>query len=317
MSLRLFISLSICLFVTVYSQTQQISVPITIGGNEFTVRFRPDVVKVEDVAKQLCTENAEKLAITEANFAGCVNPVAEFFQKAVDRYASQRTMVVPVTIAGNEFNIRFRADLVSAVDVAKQLCTENASKIGVTEETLAECVNPVGEYLQNALNQYVAEKTMQIPLTVENKEYTLSFRPDITTAVEVSEQFCVQAAKEIGVTDETIMTCVRSVAEYVQKAVAQRLEARLLTIPLTVSNKEFTIRIQPDLESAIDAAAQICEGNGELIGVTKETAPACIRDIVQYIRQLITQKYLEAQKEAQAQSAQPAIEDAAPAVVEV
>jgi hypothetical protein len=71
-----------------------VQVPITIGGNDFTVRFRPDVVKVEDLAKQLCVENAEKLSVTEANLAGCVNPIAEYFQKVVDRFVSQRTIVV-------------------------------------------------------------------------------------------------------------------------------------------------------------------------------------------------------------------------------
>jgi len=69
---------------------------------------------------------------------------------------------VPLSIAGNDFNIRFRADLVSASDVAKRLCTENASNLEVTEATVADCVSPVSEYLEKALNQYVAEKTIQV-----------------------------------------------------------------------------------------------------------------------------------------------------------
>jgi len=40
----------------------------------------------------------------------------------------------------------------------------------------------------------------------------------------------VQAAKEIGVTDETLLTCVRNVADYVQKAVSRRLAEREITV---------------------------------------------------------------------------------------
>lgn len=279
----------VTLFVVCISAQQQITVPITVEGATFNVRFAPDTMPSVDVAKKLCFENAAKFQLTDANFANCVRPVAEYFQRAVNEYAAKRTVMIPLKIEDNDFRVQFRPDLVSPVDVAKKLCADNAEKLKVTEETFAACVNPIADYLQASVNEYVAERTLTIPIVVEGKDFTIRFRPDLASVSEVAEQFCIQAAGDIGITDETLPACVREIAQYTSNAANKIYEDRMIAVPIKIGEIEFTMRIQPTITSATEAAVKICEGNGEKIGVTKEQVPACVNDVVNYVRRVFTE----------------------------
>ncbi len=46
------------------------------------------------MATKLCTDNAEKLGVTDATFDGCVNPIAEYLEGSVQQYIGERTLVV-------------------------------------------------------------------------------------------------------------------------------------------------------------------------------------------------------------------------------
>ena len=89
-------------------------------------------------------------------------------------------------------------------------------------------------------------------------------------------------------------------------------------MPLVLNDVSFTVRTLPDLASVRDAAGQVCS-RGEQIGVKAEDVPACIEDVVLYIRQLYTKAYLEAQEKrqlAQQQAESQAQEQAAAATTD-
>jgi hypothetical protein len=67
-------------------------------------------------------------------------------------------------------------------------------------------------------------------------------------------------------------------------------------MPLTVNNIDFNIEIQPNLESAIDAARQICS-LGDRVGVSSDQITTCINEIVTHIREKYTKAILERQKQ--------------------
>lgn len=63
---------------------------------------------------------------------------------------------------------------------------------------------------------------------------------------------------------------------------------------MNINNIEFDIKIQPDIESAIDAAQQICI-LGEKIGVADDKKTECVEDIVRYIREVYTAALIESE----------------------
>ena len=65
---------------------------------------------------------------------------------------------------------------------------------------------------------------------------------------------------------------------------------------LTVNNIDFNIEIQPNLESAIDAARQICS-LGDRVGVLPDQITTCIEEIVKHIREKYTKAILAKQKQ--------------------
>jgi tartrate dehydratase alpha subunit/fumarate hydratase class I-like protein len=67
-----------------------------------------------------------------------------------------------------------------------------------------------------------------------------------------------------------------------------------------VKGIDFSIKIQPNIEAATDAAVKICQDNGDKIGVSKEDVPGCVNSIVAYIRETFTKAYEEAVRKQQA-----------------
>lgn len=150
---------------------------------------------------------------------------------------------------------------------------------------------------------YDAERAVTLTLTIEESPYTIRFRPDLTTSVETAEQFCVQTANQTGVTEATFPNCVSSVAAEVTRQVTAIYEARSLTIPITVSGVEFTLKIQPTIEAATEAAIEICVKNSAQVGVTTEAAATeCVGSVVNYIRETVTRAVMEAQAKQAAQA---------------
>jgi hypothetical protein len=64
-------------------------VPLTVDGNEFSVTFDPFTVSVRDAAGQFCVEKGVTFGITQDTLeSGCVTPVANILQEAIDKNAS-------------------------------------------------------------------------------------------------------------------------------------------------------------------------------------------------------------------------------------
>lgn len=72
---------------------------------------------------------------------------------------------------------------------------------------------------------------------------------------------------------------------------------------IIVNNYEFTIEIQPEMESAIDAASQICS-LGDRIGVSSDQMGQCVEDIVLHIREKYTKALAASRADSEAAAAQ-------------
>lgn len=56
----------------------------------------------------------------------------------------------------------------------------------------------------------------------------------------------------------------------------------MISLPVKVNEVDFTINILPDLESALDAASQVCRS--ERLSMEADKISTCIEDVVKYIR---------------------------------
>lgn len=65
----------------------------------------------------------------------------------------------------------------TSLNVAKQLCITKAEDIGgLTKENVVEtCINPVANYLQQAVQEWIDSKSLTVPIEINNKVIYLLF----------------------------------------------------------------------------------------------------------------------------------------------
>jgi putative hemolysin len=168
---------------------------------------------------------------------------------------------VRVKIENQAFNVRFEPEKHSAKEMAQQLCTQRASLIGVTEETLGLCVDKVGTYLQTSVDRWIAEKVVNVPLTVENKTYELQFIPERSTAASIAQKFCVEQGPALGVvaeSPESLNTCVQAVGQRVQRHVNDFFLEKTLQASVTIDGQTFQLSFLPERHSTVDVAQKLC-----------------------------------------------------------
>jgi hypothetical protein len=58
--------------------------------------------------------------------------------------------------------MRFRPDLVSASEAAKHLCDNERDSIGVTSDTMMQCVGPATTYIQQTIAQWLTNRAIKV-----------------------------------------------------------------------------------------------------------------------------------------------------------
>lgn len=76
---------------------------------------------------------------------------------------------------------------------------------------------------------------------------------------------------------------------------------------MKVNGVNFNVEIQPDIDSAIDAARQICS-LGDKINVTETQIPECVDGVVRLIRETYTKIVLETQANTSEESLSSVVE---------
>lgn len=66
-------------------------VTMTIGGNEFEIRFPPATTTAESAARDFCVKHAEILGVTRETFGNCLEPVMKHLQDEVNRLFPQQS----------------------------------------------------------------------------------------------------------------------------------------------------------------------------------------------------------------------------------
>lgn len=130
-------------------------VTMTIGGNEFEIRFPPATTTAESAARDFCVKHAEILGVTRETFSDCLTPVMQYLQGEVNRLFPQKSedLLIPIQIGKVVHQIRYNPDTQDADAVAREFCVTNAAAIGLDQDALPNCVLQVGGYVRaNSVN---------------------------------------------------------------------------------------------------------------------------------------------------------------------
>lgn len=203
-------------------KTLEVSVPIE--QSVFELRFMPERRSAESMATQLCVDNAQMLGVTQETLAGCISPVMQYLQGAINDWVTSKTVSVDLNLNNKPYTMRFMPERVTAQEMAQRLCTEQAAELGLTTQTqlVNECIAPVASYVQNEINSWLNSKTLVVPLTVQGADGTpltaqVSFLPEHETVTSVAGNFCVQNAPVLGLTNENVVQqCLNPISDYLQ-----------------------------------------------------------------------------------------------------
>eukprot|EP01035_Chromulina_nebulosa_P017600 gene17600-23172_t len=284
-------------------------IPIKLNGNPFNVTFAPDLVDPLKISVKLCQETEKTLQLTQETFPLCISQVSEYFKRVIDEYNDRLSLKVTLTVSGNDFDIRYRPDLVSSETMANKLCIENSNTLGINNETLVNCIKPVKDYLLNAATKFIQSRTIEIPITIYEKDFTLSFRTDLNSPFDVASYLCNQNKQIFGLNDNDIDSkCINPAAEFIQNSIRETLEERAITVPITIDEVSYTMTFQPDIESAKEAVNQLCIGRLKL---SDDAIPECAEKVFQYIVDYVSNQYTAAKNsdDSQLQSDLPSTVD--------
>lgn len=262
-----------------------LDVTMTISGTNFNVRFEPENDPVDELANRICTENAGTLGITRETLKGCVDPVLMYLNNAVNEWSIDKTLEVPVNIQGKTFDISFMPEIQSATSMADRLCRQHASLIGVNQETLPACVNPVQNYLQQEVSKWSAEKTLEVSVPIGTNVFEVKFMPERQSAQDMAAQLCVNNANLIGITQETLPSCTDPVTDYLQKAVNQWVLRKTLVTDITLNSMPFTLRFMPERVSSGEMARRLCTEQAGALGLTtrEQIIAGCMAPVTDHI----------------------------------
>lgn len=104
----------------------------------------------------------------------CVEPVSKYLRVAINNWITDKTLSIPLDVNGTKFDINYLPDIDSSFNIATKLCTQNANVIGgLTKENVVDvCITPVTSYLNSAADIWRSDKTLVLPLTVNDKVFT-------------------------------------------------------------------------------------------------------------------------------------------------
>lgn len=297
-----------------------LSVKLNIDGREFGIKF-PENLSPRSVAEHFCVEQAGTLNIVQETLPNCIAPVENFLVSAISdeirkksvRDLQQRNVLIQLKVNEIDYEITFQPSAVSIEAVASTFCQEKAPELGVTTETLSNCVTQINAYIMQQLKDYVDANSkqqmmmpapgtppMRVPLRIGDRDFTVEFVHQLTTPQQVATQFCVEQGASLGFTTETVAGCIDPVQNYLANAISSQLsatagaesKAKPFEVSLMIGSEEFKLAFDPYTVSARTAAGQFCGEKGYSFGITQENVmTACVAPVQKLIQESIDKQY--------------------------
>lgn len=103
----------------------------------------------------------------------CLSDVSNYLTSRVRSWIDSKTLVLPLQVNGTRFDLSYFPERDSASALASKLCTQYAARNeGLTEENFySACVNPVVTYLQQVTDSWIRERTIDISVDLNGKNF--------------------------------------------------------------------------------------------------------------------------------------------------
>lgn len=177
--------------------------------------------------------------------------------------------------------MRFPPERVAPRDMATRLCTEQATVLGITDETLATCVDKVADYAQRAVDNWVEARSLRIPVVVNGTRFQVTLFPEIDDIGSTATQIC--DATEIGKTEEGRGACLDRVNRYLVQSVRSWADEKTLRTSVNIGDNSFEVEFMPEIQSPEQMAAKLCSSYMDQLGVTPEGLGACTSPVADYL----------------------------------
>lgn len=243
------------------------------------------------MARKLCIQQAEKIGVTEETLPACLNPVTDYLQTAANRWMAEKILDFPITVSGKRFDLRFLPERETATGMATRLCTEQAAEIGLQADGLPDCVQSIGAVVQDQIDRWRADKTLLLPVTIDDKTFTIQFMPERETSGAVARKLCIEQAEVLGISEETFVKgCYEPVTAYIQRGVDAWLQDKTLSTVLKLNDVDFTVSFFPERPNSVpNVARKLCVDNAEALKLTQETiVNDCISPVRDYLQNAVT-----------------------------
>lgn len=180
-----------------------------------------------------------------------------------------------MTISGAQFTLRFAPEETSANEMAGRLCKEQAAVIGVdTDEQLSNCIAQVTSYVQQNVDNWMAEKTLQVPVTVSGTRFDVKYLPELDDARVLAARLC--SAEQLSLNEADHAGCVDGVVEYLHRRGRAWVDEKTLRTRLTVQGLPFELAFMPERQSAAQMATRVCSEHAEALGITEANLAECV-----------------------------------------
>ena len=261
-----------------------------MDGNRFSIEFEPELTSTDSVASQLCNDNVELLNLNESSLPGCISPISQYLLTSVKNWVDDKALRTSLTVDGVQTEILFYPEVDTASDVAVSYCQRNAETLALTSENITNCINPVERYLQGAVVSWINEKTLETVLTINGYSFDVNFIPSRQTSASFANQLCVRNSELLSVTDQNLLECISPVNDYLNKAIAQWIESKTLTVQVTVNKEPLTITYMPERTSSLSVARTFCNRASVALGNEEDDlVNNCVLPISKYLTQSVNE----------------------------
>ena len=153
---------------------------------------------------------------------------------------------VDVKVAGIDFTVKFEPATTSTASMARKFCLEQGGHFGITEATLDNCIVPITNHFQKAVESRdaadveaavsrAAASTKQLtPVLAKFKigelDYQINFYPTLATPEQVAVEFCSKKGGEFGITRETFSACTTPVTAQIVSVLQEHNRAQLAAV---------------------------------------------------------------------------------------
>lgn len=150
---------------------------------------------------------------------------------------------------------------------------------------MGSCVEPVTQYLQSAVDEWIKDRTLDVPITLEGQTFDVRFIPEVTSAEAMASKLCADHAAKLGINEETFPNCANPVGDYLRRAVGRWIAEKTLSIPVTVSDITFDVQFMPERQTAVSMASKLCYEHARTLQLsTQADLDGCVSPVGEYLQ---------------------------------